>query len=218
MGHIYAAVAGRYGVQVLPETINGVFGAVWKQRRYADDGIESLATSDAKERIWWHGTVQEVFDAAETLQAFEDRFDQFFDELYEGFAQPHTWRLFDDVEPTLDRLAKMGCRLGLVSNWDTRLYRLMKDLQLDRYFELILTSAEAGYLKPHPAIFKQALERLGLPARKVLHVGDSYEDDAVGAQRAGIAVVLIDRRATAGNNSACLHTLTDLLSMALIEE
>ena len=61
----------------------------------------------------------------------------------------------------------------------------------------MLTSAEAGYRKPHPRIFEIAVERLNVPPHRALFVGDSYEDDVTGARNAGLQALLLDREGKA---------------------
>lgn len=210
VGQVYAEVAARYGVDVEPAGLNRTFKEAWGRIRAAENAQEDLATSDTRERRWWHNLVHEVFGALGVLPAFGDRFEGFFNELYELFAHPNVWYVFDDVEPALCALGQMELRLSVVSNWDTRLHRLLRDLGLRDRFELVLTSAEAGYRKPHPAIFEEALNRLQVPAEKAIHVGDSYEDDIVGAQQVGIEAVIIDRRNAVQSVSYRLRALTDL--------
>lgn len=98
-----------------------------------------------------------------------------------------------DAEPALDRLAAAGVRLGVVSNWDCALPDVLADLGVADRFEVIAVSAVVGAAKPDPAIFRHALRRLGVPATRALHCGDHPEYDCVGALRAGIRAVLIDR-------------------------
>jgi putative hydrolase of the HAD superfamily len=76
-----------------------------------------------------------------------------------------------------------GLKLAVVSNWDIGLRGYVQQLGLD---VPVITSAEAGAAKPHPAVFELALSRLGVsdPARAV-HVGDS-DADAEGAAAAGL--------------------------------
>ena len=59
--------------------------------------------------------------------------------------------------------------------------------------EFVLISEAVGAYKPHPLMFRTALERLGLHAGEVLHVGDSEVDDIVGAKAAGLRVAWLNR-------------------------
>ncbi|MCI4336704.1 MAG: HAD family hydrolase [Thermoplasmata archaeon] len=53
------------------------------------------------------------------------------------------------------------------------------------HFDHVVTSCEVGQGKPHPAIFREAARRLGIPPGAILHVGDRWELDVTGAQVAG---------------------------------
>jgi FMN phosphatase YigB (HAD superfamily) len=48
-------------------------------------------------------------------------------------------------------------------------------------------------MKPHPSIFSEALQRLGVPSSEALMVGDSIRDDIEGSLRAGMRAVLVHR-------------------------
>jgi putative hydrolase of the HAD superfamily len=80
------------------------------------------------------------------------------------------------------RLEARGLALGVVSNWDCGLPEHLERLGLRLP---VVTSAEAGAAKPDPAIFRLALERLGVAPERALHVGDSGADEA-GAAAAGM--------------------------------
>src|SRR5690606_37337940 len=130
-------------------------------------------------REGWERLVEETFSGLIPSCA------GFFPELYERFVQPDAWEIFEDVRPTLDRLAHAGIRMAVVSNWDERLRPLLQQLRLNHYFETLHISCEAGAPKPSPIIFAQAAAGLGLPPQEILHVGDSFEMDFEGARDAG---------------------------------
>jgi putative hydrolase of the HAD superfamily len=80
------------------------------------------------------------------------------------------------------RLKRLGIALCVVSNWDVGLEEHLRALGLRLP---VVTSAEAGAPKPDPAVFRLALERLGVDAARALHVGDSPSDEQ-GAAAAGM--------------------------------
>ena len=100
--------------------------------------------------------------------------------------------LYDDVRPALAALAR-DYRLLALSNGNA-------DLALcgiGPYFEMSLAAREAGMLKPDPRIFAILLERAGLAAHEVVHVGDDAEADVEGARAAGVRPVWLNRAAVA---------------------
>src|SRR5262249_34931253 len=140
-------------------------------------------------RAGWENLVGRVFDQLVPKPALT----AFFPELYERFAEPDAWRVFDDVRPTLKTLAAMGCRLGIISNWDERLRVLLERLDLNRYFDAAVISCEIGFPKPSPIIFEQAAARLRLSSTAILHVGDDFERDVQGARAAGFQACWLRR-------------------------
>jgi HAD superfamily hydrolase (TIGR01509 family) len=97
------------------------------------------------------------------------------------------WVLYDDVLPTVINLKKKGLSLGLIST----LYR--GGAGLASYLDVVITPKEAGVDKPDSRIFLLALEQVKLEAEDAVYIGDQYERDVIGAIRAGIRSVLIDR-------------------------
>jgi HAD superfamily hydrolase (TIGR01509 family) len=81
----------------------------------------------------------------------------------------------------LARLRAHGLALAVVSNWDETLPERMGAFDVDA----VVSSAEAGAPKPDPAVFRLALERLGVGPERALHVGDSPADEQ-GARAAGM--------------------------------
>ncbi len=100
-------------------------------------------------------------------------------------------RAAEDAVETLARLDGEGYRLGVVSNADGRVRRLLEEAGLAPFLEVVVDSAEAGVEKPDPRVFRAAVERLGLSAGACAYVGDIYEIDVVGADAAGLVPVLI---------------------------
>ncbi len=87
-----------------------------------------------------------------------------------------------------------SARLGIVSNThDRHMVPSMLEAMGDTgSFELVLLSVDHGYRKPHPSIYREALDRLGCDAGSVAFVGDSWEADYAGPKRAGMEAYLID--------------------------
>jgi putative hydrolase of the HAD superfamily len=115
------------------------------------------------------------------------------DQAFEAFYRARNEvTLYDDVRPALDELAR-DYRLFALSNGNADLSRC----GVDQYFELGLAAREAGMLKPDPRIFAILLERAGLAAHEVVHVGDDAEADVEGARAAGVLPVWLNREAAA---------------------
>lgn len=185
----YAETAARFGAQAPPAEIRERFTRLWLEGQLARED-ELYRTDDIGTRDFWHDFVARVLQP--WLHQIAE-YERFFEQLYEDFTTRQAWQVVPDAHPTLEELRRRGLRLGVISNWDKRLPALLETLELDRFFEAIITSAEVGYEKPSPKIFARALEAVGLPASSAMHIGDSYEADVIGAQGAGVTPVLLDR-------------------------
>ena len=210
VGAIYAETAARHGVDVAADVLERAFRQVWAARCQDLRRSSSWHTSEEAERRWWREIVAATFRNAGQTGGFRNGFEAFFDELYALFAEARCWQVFDDVRPALARLAEAGVRCAVVSNWDSRLRRLLEALNLARWFEFVLTSAQAGYSKPDPRIFQEALARLGVAADRAVYVGDSFEDDVIGARNAGLRALLLDRSGAQDSRTHTLASLNDL--------
>ena len=101
--------------------------------------------------------------------------------------------LFDDVAPILTDLKERGLVLGLISNVDHAIAPLYQGLGLSDWLKVMVTSQEVGFNKPHPGIFQAALKQAGVKPEEAIYVGDQYEIDVIGANKAGMFGILIDR-------------------------
>ncbi|MGE0597913.1 MAG: HAD family hydrolase [Dehalococcoidia bacterium] len=96
---------------------------------------------------------------------------------------------YPDARPTLDALRERGFKLGIVSNRAFGGRRFRDDLSaagLDIPWDTIVVSVEVGFLKPHPEVFRRALEGLKTQAAETLMVGNSLAEDIAGAQSLGM--------------------------------
>ena len=115
--------------------------------------------------------------------------------------------LYPEVREVLSALAPR--RSAILSNAD---HEHVAAWTFTLPVELILISEAIGAYKPHPLVFRTALERLGLQPDEVLHVGDSEIDDVAGAKAAGLRVAWVNRdgRARRGGAPAPDFEIRDL--------
>lgn len=131
--------------------------------------------------------------------------------VYDAFGDSARWRAFDDVAAAFERLRARRVGVGIISNWDRRLPRLLDGLGLTPLVDTIVTSADVGMHKPDPRIFELACRRMGVDPGACAHVGDHYYADVLGAQVAGLTPVLIDRKGVClPEGMEAIHTLDEL--------
>ena len=87
----------------------------------------------------------------------------------------------------------MGIQLGVISNFDSRIYTVLDILALADFFQSVTISTEVGVAKPDPLIFATALQKHRCAAFEAWHVGDSYSEDYEGAKEAGLRGVWLRR-------------------------
>jgi dihydrofolate synthase / folylpolyglutamate synthase len=178
VGHVYADVAARHGLQISPDTLNLRFAAAWRDKK-----------NFSHTRADWSALVDATFAGLLDIPPSQT----FFPHLYNAFISPSAWRIYDDVLPCLKELRRRGIKIGAISNWDERLRPLLGELKLDIWFDSIVISSEVGQPKPAPAIFQQAAAALRFAPASILHVGDSAKEDWEGARAAGFRSLLIKR-------------------------
>lgn len=195
VGEIYAAVADGFGLREFsPADLNRNFIAAWRAKR----------DFDYSEAAWLEPVAATFGRPANELPS------GFFERLCARFTEPDAWRVFDDVLPALESLARLPVKLAIISNWDDRLLPLLEKLDLLRFFECATISCEVGHAKPAAEIFAAASARLDLPSEAILHVGDSRREDAEGARAAGFQAALLDR-ADGGGDIDSLDKIATLI-------
>lgn len=192
VAEVYAKVAAKYGLMVDRESLRNRLRATFAQRertaiiaRQAND-ITTLATDEAAEYAWWREFVSDTLAGVSDPEAC-------FTELWQHFARPQAWKMFDDVAPTLSVLRARGYRLALGSNFDSRLRTVAAGCGLAPLIHEYVISSEVGWRKPAHAFFTSAASRCGAGPQEMLMVGDHPELDGMAALSAGWSAVIIDR-------------------------
>ena len=85
--------------------------------------------------------------------------------------------------------------LGVVSNFEEWLERLLEELGVRRYFQVSVISGVEGFEKPDPRIFQLAMARADVTPERSVYVGDNPEFDVDPALALGMFAVRIGRRA-----------------------
>jgi putative hydrolase of the HAD superfamily len=186
--HIYAIAFEEHGVEVELEALRDALRAA-----YHHGGWGFTGGFEPTEETSYQRTVQ-IDQAAIAELGIGPMPDSFYRRLNELFLVVSNWHVFPDVLPALDAIKERGLTIGAVSNWVWQLPELLHSLELVRHFDFIAASARVGFEKPHPEIFRYALEQAGAKPGEAIHVGDHLDADVAGARAAGIAAVLIDRR------------------------
>ncbi|MGF1577574.1 MAG: HAD-IA family hydrolase [Cyanophyceae cyanobacterium] len=204
VGGIYAEAAESFGINVdaaqLDRAFYRTFGAAPPA---AFPGVDR-AQLPQSEKAWWRQVVQGSFQQVGIRVPDEfPRFEACFEQVYELFATAAPWQLYDETLEVLHNLTQKGIRLGLISNFDTRLYPVLEALSLDAFFSppQVTLSTVVGAAKPDRQVFVAALAQQGIPvdqAGRALHLGDSLRQDYQGAREAGLRGLWLNRAGEPG--------------------
>jgi HAD superfamily hydrolase (TIGR01662 family) len=114
-------------------------------------------------------------------------------DIYDDWAEHRHFELYDDVADALRNLKAQGYRLGLISNSHRPLESFEAHFELEGLISVRVSSADHGFLKPHPSIFLSALELMRVEPGDAAMVGDSVAHDIAGARQVGMRPILIAR-------------------------
>ena len=192
VAEIYLHHAVEFGFPQKPDSLVAIKQAF--SRAFGEAPPPIFAVTDPtrikqSERLWWFDIVHHVFYR---VGMFE-RFDEFFDHVFRAFEDHRSWRLFPETVSTLTRLKERNLELGIISNFDSRLFTVLRGLGIAEAFDTVTISSLAQAAKPASQIFHLALEKHAIDPEEALHIGDSLREDVEGAKKAGLHTALLDR-------------------------
>ncbi len=177
VGITYARAARLRGIDADPVVVEARFRASFKA--HADRGHRQQGDG----RAFWSPIVKEAINADD---------DVVVELLWAHYLEPRAWWVDVTALAVLGQVARTGVKLGIISNWDTRLRTLYNRFALDRMFPVLVCSAEVDVDKPDPEIFRVACNAAGVSPSEAVHVGDDPENDVAGANSAGLVGLLHD--------------------------
>ena len=180
--------------------------------RSAGPDEADLATSEADELRFWQHLVHQLCPSPDHSQAC-------FDELFAYFAAPDAWRCFDDSVDVLNVLNRRDLQLAVGSNFDLRLHDVCDALMPIFGLTQRIVSSEIGWRKPARQFFLAAAAQLGCQPGQILMVGDDFQNDVVGAIRAGCQAVWLNLKENtmSGRTAAIVETPSGLTEDSLVE-
>ncbi|GAB2971491.1 HAD family hydrolase [Nocardioides montaniterrae] len=132
----------------------------------------------------------------EFLPSWDLADDELADDVFAGYLGSYqaAWRAFGDAADAIERALTDGLRVGILTNGDVRIQtEKLRRTGLLRDDVPLYASSELPAAKPDPRAYAAACAALGTAPAQTLMVGDSLRHDVLGAQRAGLSGVLLDR-------------------------
>jgi len=193
VGETYSRIAGVMGARLSPAALDAAFRDVFpNMRAMAFPDLAGSAIVEA-ERAWWRDLVERVVRHAGGVSAFE----RYFDTLFSHYADASAWRVYPESHQELKSARARGLSVAVVSNCDSRLLPILRELGIEELVDSVVYSTGCGAAKPDERIFNHAMETLGSTPETTLHVGDNLHADYHGATAAGMTAVYLNRQGSA---------------------
>ena len=176
----YRRLGERFGMTLRPERYN-------EARRGAVENLKHHPELRHDDEVWVEFTIQICLGMGGDVQHAR----ALAVEMTQAWDLAHNFDLFEDALPVIAELRRYDLRIGLVSNTGRDLHEFVRHHALD--VDAAISSRAHGWTKPHPTIFRAALERLGTRPGETVMVGDSVADDIEGARALGMRAFLVDR-------------------------
>ena len=216
-GAVYSEVVRGLGLDLSPVALDAaIHDVVAEMTSLIPPGRDRYAHFPGGEDEYWLRFSRRTLAKANGGPLPEELSARALERLRGAFRRADAWRVFPDVRPTLEGLRRMGVRLGIVSNWDSRLPDVLDLLELTHYFDVVGVSHLEGVEKPAPVFFHRVLQRMRVDPDQALHVGDIRELDIDGAQAAGVDARLIDRHSDADGETDVIRDLRQLLELVRV--
>jgi len=209
---VYLHYAEKYGVTPSPglkQAVNAAFRQAFRDAPPPAFAVNKIEKLKQCERLWWFDIVHAVFYRVGMFEGF----DEYFEEVFEAFSGGKHWALYPETLSVMRELKSKGYELGIISNFDTRLFSILSELSIREYFDSITISSLARAAKPARQIFEYALSQHVIDPEEALHVGDSVPEDWEGARQAKLQALLIDREKEDSKRADCIRDLTELPSI-----
>jgi HAD superfamily hydrolase (TIGR01549 family) len=184
-GEGYHAFCARHDIRVDPAKFDG---AVASAASILDDSEDS--SYDAEIFVAYTRHIIEQMGGTDSGTGGIDACAR---EIYAEWAANHHFELYEEVPTVLRELTSAGLRLGLISNSHRCLDSFQSHFELREFVSAAVSSADHGFMKPHPSIFQAALDQLGVAAADAVMVGDSLSQDVEGALKTGMRAILLHR-------------------------
>lgn len=174
------------------------------EARHRDVSVVELSREEARARAEVERLVREGGSVGEAWREYfgfilhgvhvpAARHEAIIDSLWEAHHRIGLWTTpCPGALETVAELKRRGFRLGVVSNAEGRVAQDLDGAGYRGMFETVVDSCLVGVQKPDPAIFRIALERMGLRADRTVYLGDLPAVDVAGSRAAGLSPVLLD--------------------------
>ncbi|MFM7317498.1 MAG: HAD-IA family hydrolase [bacterium] len=202
----YQKAASNAGVELDINTIKSRFYTTFS----SDCSGADHRTDEQNERVRWRKIVGQCLP-----ELTESKADIVFAELWEHFASPTNWRLFDDVAQLITNISELNLKMCVASNFDSRLRTVWAELKgVDVLSNHLVISSEAGVRKPGEEFYRVVANHLDEKPADILFVGDDWVNDFKIPGELGFQTIFLDRQGKSGQSTS-IKNMNELLQMLL---
>jgi putative hydrolase of the HAD superfamily len=198
---VFADVAADFGLALSESQIVDRFAVAFGEVDWHD-------ANEAQHLQFWRQIVSRVFTATDEIEPI-------FKQLWQHFASPQAWTVYEDVVPAWRAIQARGMQIAIGSNFDQRLPQICAGHPILAECEHVFWSAALAAAKPHQSFFRAVASRLHSDPERLLMVGDDWINDYLGARDAGWQAVWLNRddRPLPDKQAPSIQSLTDLLAL-----
>jgi len=178
---VYQECGRSFGVELPQAEILARFLAEFRREDERDRAELDWNDSDAREAARWRAIVAAVFGD----RLAPPLLDEAFARLWMHYSRPESWRVYDDVAPLWERLRHRGLRIGIGSNYDSRLLSVVAGLEPLARHEGLFISSLVGTRKPGEAFYRHIATEWSMAPAELAFLGDDWENDVAAPRAAG---------------------------------
>ncbi len=192
VGEIYAELLAEHGVIANPNHLNDVTRRVWTafQPEYLNSKDQNRTTHD-REKSAWLSFVRQVLHQA-GLPCSHDA--QLIESIYNAFATNRFRRIEPGVEAFLRAAQGAGLRAYAATNNDVRSRAVLEAMGLKALLRGVYVAGDIGWKKPSHNYYHALREQIGVPAEKLLHIGNDQHLDVRVPIECGWRAALYDSK------------------------
>ena len=144
VGETYSRIAAGVGASLAPAALDAAFRDVFPgMPAMAFPDLDGPAIAGA-ERAWWRDLVERVVRHAGRVDAF----DAYFEALFRHYANARAWRAYPDTHPALKSARARGLGIAVVSNFDSRLPPILRELGIEDLVDSVMYSNDPCNIAP----------------------------------------------------------------------
>ncbi|XP_034490285.1 rhythmically expressed gene 2 protein [Drosophila innubila] len=159
----------------------------WMSKKHKNYGRN---TPNMEWQSWWLQLVAKTFNCVDA-NIPQDKLQIIAEQLLSLFRTSACWTHINCAAELVQCVRQAGKCVGVISNFDPSLPQVLSAMGFDKKFDFILTSYEAGVMKPDPGIFQIPVKRLQIAPSEALHIGNKFDLDYLGARNSGWSSLLV---------------------------